>query len=127
MEKQAKGYDVTINANNINMSYDDVGERNIPLIFIHGFPLYCISIALLKNDIPVLGIVYESNTKELFTSIKGNGAFLNTNQIFVSKNKKLSDSLLATGFPYSTFSIIDTYLNSLKIFMDKDLLRYDFL
>ena len=68
--------------------------------FIHGIPLYAISIALQQNDEIVLGVVYEINLKECFYAWKGSEAFLNGQKINVSTNKTINNSLIATGFPY---------------------------
>jgi myo-inositol-1(or 4)-monophosphatase len=68
--------------------------------YVHNFPVYCVSIALQKDKETVLGVVYNPLLKELFLAEKGKGAFLNGKRIFVSNTKKLSQSLLATGFPY---------------------------
>lgn len=68
--------------------------------YAHDFPVYCISIALQKNKEIILGTVYNPLLKELFLAEKNKGAFLNGKRIFVSNTRKLSQSLLATGFPY---------------------------
>lgn len=79
--------------------------------FLHGLPPYAISIALMEHDEVVAGVIYEIRGNEMFTAWKGGGAWLNGKQIHVSKAAKLSDSLIATGFPYSDFSRIDNYMN----------------
>ncbi|MCF8299031.1 MAG: inositol monophosphatase [Saprospiraceae bacterium] len=81
--------------------------------FIHSVPLFCISIALMKDDEVVVGVVYEPNLKECFYAWKGSKAYLNENEIKVSKTAKLNNSLLATGFPYSDYKDFVSYL---KIF-----------
>ncbi len=68
--------------------------------FAHNLPIWAISIGLEVDGEIVLGIVYDPTRKELFSAIKGNGAFLNKKRISVSKTKKLGKSLLVTGFPY---------------------------
>jgi myo-inositol-1(or 4)-monophosphatase len=68
--------------------------------YAHGFPWFCVSIALEHNDRVQLGVIYHSMMDELFTAVKGEGAYLNGNRIQVSKRKPLRRSLLATGFPY---------------------------
>lgn len=85
--------------------------------FIHGLPVYSISVALLSANELVMGIVYEINKEELFYAHKGGGAWLNDSKISVSPITKLSDSLLATGFPYHNFKKLDTYMNMLSYFM----------
>jgi myo-inositol-1(or 4)-monophosphatase len=85
--------------------------------FIHGVPCYCISIALMKHDEIVVGVVYELNLQECFYAWKGGGAFLNGKSIHVSKANTLSNSLLATGFPYYDYKLLDQYLDLFKYFM----------
>jgi len=76
--------------------------------YAHDFPIYCVSIALEKDGEIILGVVYNPNLDELFVAEKGKGAFLsrergstkNKRKISVSRTARLSQSLLATGFPY---------------------------
>lgn len=77
--------------------------------FIHGIPLYAISIALKQKDEIVIGVVYEINLKECFYAWKGSEAFLNGQPIKVSSNKTINDSLIATGFPYYDYSKLKEY------------------
>lgn len=83
--------------------------------FIHGIPTYAISIALYEEDKPVIGIVYEINRGEMFFTFKGGAAYLNNKEIKVSKNDNLSQSLLATGFPYYQF---DKQLQYMQLFTE---------
>jgi myo-inositol-1(or 4)-monophosphatase len=85
--------------------------------FLHGLPAFCISVALLKNGDPILGVVYAPIWDELFFAEKGKGAFLNGQSINVSKAAMLKESLLATGFPYYEFEYMQPYLNTLRILM----------
>ena len=89
--------------------------------FIHGVPCYCISIGLMlsdgiNNEI-ILGVIYEPNLDELFYAIKGKGAFMNGKKIAVSGAKKLSHSLLVTGFPTYDLKKMKQYLNLFSYFM----------
>lgn len=68
--------------------------------YSHGFPVFCVSIALEKDGEIVLGVVFNPMLNELFTAEKGKGAYLNNKKIKVSHIKELTKSLLATGFPY---------------------------
>ncbi|HJV35175.1 inositol monophosphatase family protein [Geomonas sp.] len=68
--------------------------------YAHGFPWFCVSIALEHKDKVLLGVIYHPMMDELFTAVKGEGAFLNGNPIRVSEREPLRRSLLATGFPY---------------------------
>lgn len=81
--------------------------------FLHGIPVYAISVALMEKDNIVLGVVYELGQKEMFTAWKGGGAYLNGDRIHTSKNAKLGDCLLATGFPYHDFSGKESFLKLL--------------
>lgn len=68
--------------------------------YAHGYPVFCVSIALEKSGEIILGVVYDPTREELFLAEKGKGARLNGKKIHVSSVPKLSLSLLATGFPY---------------------------
>lgn len=85
--------------------------------FIHGLPCYCISIALMQDDEIVIGVVYELNLQECFYAWKDGGAYLNGKSIKVSETKLLKDSLLATGFPYYDYHLLDEYMALFKHFM----------
>lgn len=85
--------------------------------FLHGLPVFSISVALLHQGIPVVGIVDCPVLKERFTAIKGKGARLNGTLIYVSGNSNLKDSLLATGFPYHNFAEMQAYIDVLTYFM----------
>jgi myo-inositol-1(or 4)-monophosphatase len=84
--------------------------------FVHGVHPYSISIGLTEEDDPVLGVIYEVAGNEIFTAWKDGGAWLNDHPIHVSGISTLSESLVATGFPYSDFSRLDRYMDSLKHF-----------
>jgi len=68
--------------------------------YAHGYPTFCISIALEKEGKIILGVVYDPMRDELFLAERKKGARLNGKKIHVSSTSKLSLSLLATGFPY---------------------------
>ncbi|OJU90962.1 MAG: inositol monophosphatase [Burkholderiales bacterium 66-5] len=68
--------------------------------FIHGFPVYCISIALSVRGRIEHGVVYDPTRNDLFTATRGRGAFMNDRRMRVSKRTQLSECLLGTGFPY---------------------------
>ncbi|MGP8215635.1 MAG: inositol monophosphatase family protein [Bacteroidia bacterium] len=85
--------------------------------FIHKLPCFAISIALVKNNEPLLGVVNELNLKECFHAVKDNGAFVNGRQIKVSEQDKLENSLIATGFPYNDFKLQNNYIDLLKYLM----------
>ncbi|MDF2576895.1 MAG: suhB-A [Chlamydiales bacterium] len=69
--------------------------------YAHGFPFVAVSIALLYQGYPVVGVIYNPILQELFTCTRGGGAFLGNLRLYVSKTNQLGKSLLATGFPYN--------------------------
>lgn len=77
--------------------------------FIHGLPIYSTSIALTKNDKIISGVVYDIGRDDCFHAYKDGGAYCNQAPIHVSKLPTLSDSLLATGFPYYDFEKMPEY------------------
>lgn len=85
--------------------------------FAHGFPIYCISIALWVDGVPKVGLVKEVANGELFWAIEGEGAFLNGKELIISDQIDPSKSLIGTGFPYTAFERVDDYLNLLKSLM----------
>lgn len=87
--------------------------------FIHNVPLYSVSIALRHNDETISGVVYEPNLDECFYAWQGGGAFLNDLRIEVSKYDALSDSLIATGFPYHKDKHLSDYMEVLKAFLER--------
>jgi myo-inositol-1(or 4)-monophosphatase len=78
--------------------------------FIHGFPQYCVSIALQQRGQITQAVVYDPTRNELFTATKGSGAYLNEKRIRVSRRDKLADSLIGTGFPFRDVSEMDSYM-----------------
>lgn len=85
--------------------------------FIHGIPCYAISIALEYKGEIIVGVVYEVAQNECFYAYKNGGAFLNGEKISVSERSKLSDSLIATGFPIYNFLRLDDYIKTLTYLM----------
>jgi myo-inositol-1(or 4)-monophosphatase len=67
--------------------------------FAHSFPVFCVTLGLAYRGEVVAGVVYDPLREELFVAERGTGAYLNNKRIHVSKIPKLSESLLATGFP----------------------------
>jgi myo-inositol-1(or 4)-monophosphatase len=68
--------------------------------YAHAFPWFAVSIALERGGELVVGVVYHVMLGEMFTAVRGQGAFLNGKRLTVSKQPTLRQSLLATGFPY---------------------------
>jgi len=68
--------------------------------FAHGIPIFSVSIALLKNDSPIVGVAYDPLRDEMFSAEAGQGASLNQRPIHVSARTELGQAVLSTGFPY---------------------------
>lgn len=85
--------------------------------FIHGLEPFAVSIALSQNSEIILGVVYEIGKDECFHAYKNSGAFLNGKKIEVSKISELSQSLIATGFPYYEYQNMSNILKTLDYFM----------
>ncbi len=83
--------------------------------FIHGFPQYCVSIALQQRGQITQAVIYDPTRNDLFTATKGGGAYLNEKRIRVTKRDKINDALIGTGFPFRATDDIDQYLKMFKI------------
>jgi myo-inositol-1(or 4)-monophosphatase len=68
--------------------------------FTHQYPMVSVSIGLVKEGIPIVGVVYNPILKELFAAEQGKGVTLNGEKLHVSKVDSIERSLLATGFAY---------------------------
>ena len=82
--------------------------------FIHGFPQYCVSIAIRHRGALAHGVVYDPNRNELFTASKGRGAFLNDRRIRVSKCTRFSEALVGTGFPFKELNRVEQYVKQFR-------------
>lgn len=87
--------------------------------FIHGMPVYCVSIGLLHKGQVTQAVVYDPSRDELFVASKGKGAFLNDRRIRVSKQDRLEGALVGTGFPFKRQAQIDLYLSMFKEISEK--------
>ena len=85
--------------------------------FIHGYPLFCVSVGLADPQGMRSAVVYDPLRNEMFTATRGGGAFLNNQPIGVSPAEKLSQALLVTGFPYRSLDRLDAYLASFRSFV----------
>lgn len=72
--------------------------------YAHGFPWFCVSIALEADGVLRAGVIYNPMSDELFTAAEGGGAFLNGRPLSVSRRSPLGETLLGTGFPYDCAS-----------------------
>ncbi|MCL4767897.1 MAG: inositol monophosphatase [Hyphomicrobiaceae bacterium] len=68
--------------------------------FLHGIPLFAISVGLEREGQLVAGLIYNPITDELYTAEKGKGAFLNDRRIRVAARQTLADAVVATGIPH---------------------------
>jgi myo-inositol-1(or 4)-monophosphatase len=84
--------------------------------YAHGFPVFCVSIALLENGHINTGCIFNPILDEYYTAVKGKGAYLNNGPIKVSGTGELTDSLLATGFPYDIRESDDDNINEFTAF-----------
>jgi myo-inositol-1(or 4)-monophosphatase len=85
--------------------------------FMHKLHPFSVSIALREDEEIVAGIIQEAGGAEKFSAWKNGGAWLNGTRIYVSNASTLSESLIATGFPYSDFSRLSSYLICLEYLM----------
>ena len=82
--------------------------------YLHGFPHWCVSIALCEGAEPVHGVIFDPLRNELFTASRGHGAQLNGRKIRVSERKELDGALLATGFAPRERKRADAQLDAIK-------------
>jgi myo-inositol-1(or 4)-monophosphatase len=82
--------------------------------FIHGFPQYCVSIAVERRGVVEHGVVYDPGKNALFTASRGSGAFLDDRRIRVTRCASLKEALVGTGFPFKELGRLDLYCRQLK-------------
>ena len=87
--------------------------------FIHGFPFYCVSIALQSRGKLEQAVVFDPTRNDLFTSTRGRGAFLNDRRLRVSKRTRLEECLISTGFPFRPEDDFATYLKVMADVMQR--------
>lgn len=87
--------------------------------YLHGFPVFSVSIALQVKGRLEVGVVYDPMRQELFTALRGSGATLNDRKIRVSRRNRLDGALLGTGFPYRDLEHLDRYLAIFRELMQK--------
>jgi myo-inositol-1(or 4)-monophosphatase len=85
--------------------------------FIHGFPQYCVSIAVQHRGATAHGVVYDPTRNELFTASKGAGAFVDDRRMRVTKCEQLKDALVGTGFPFKEVARLTAYMRQLRTVM----------
>lgn len=84
--------------------------------YAHGYPCFCVTLALEHGEEIVIGVTYDPTRNELFSAEKGRGATLNGKPIRVSSTQKLSEALIVTGFPYD-FKQRENFARHLTEFM----------
>ncbi|QKO22376.1 inositol monophosphatase family protein [Rhodoferax sp. BAB1] len=87
--------------------------------FIHGFPVYCVSIALAVKGKVEQAVIYDPSRNDLFTATKGRGAYMNERRIRVSKRTQLSQCLISTGFPFRQGDNFPAYLAMMSDVMQR--------
>jgi myo-inositol-1(or 4)-monophosphatase len=102
------------NTNELNWIIDPLdGTTN----FIHNIPSYAVSVALATKKEILLGVVFNIPQDEMFSAHKDGKAFCNGKEISVSKNAKLGDCLMATGFPVKNFDRLEGFQKTTEYFM----------
>jgi myo-inositol-1(or 4)-monophosphatase len=87
--------------------------------YAHGYPIFCVSIALERDGEIVLGVIYDPVRKEMFSAERGHGAVLNRNRIHVSRIRSLGRAFLVTGFSYDVHTSPDNNLDHFTNFILK--------
>ncbi len=87
--------------------------------YAHGFPFFCVSIALLRKDKPLVSAIYAPLFDELFYGYAGKGAWLNNSPMNVTQTDILIESLVATGFPYETERFLPELIKQLENILPK--------
>ncbi|HEX8740552.1 MAG TPA: inositol monophosphatase family protein [Casimicrobiaceae bacterium] len=87
--------------------------------FLHGFPHYCVSIALAHRGVVSQGVIYDPVRNDLFTATRGRGAFLNDRRIRVSRRTHLRECLIGTGFPYREGGELDIWLQMMRVMIQQ--------
>ncbi|HSI59616.1 MAG TPA: inositol monophosphatase family protein [Ideonella sp.] len=85
--------------------------------FIHGFPVYAVSIALAFRGVVQQAVVYDPTRNDLFMASRGRGAFINDKRLRVSKRTRLADALVGTGFPFRKGDNFQRYLKMMEAVM----------
>lgn len=87
--------------------------------FLHGIPIFAISIGLERDGVLVAGVVYNPITDEMFHAERGQGAFLNNKRLRVSGRNRLSEAVFTTGIPHQGRAAPDKFLSDMETFLPK--------
>jgi len=82
--------------------------------FVHRFPMFCVTVAAMVGQEVVVGVTYHPILEELYTAVKGRGAFINGKRMRVSKSTKIKDALLSTGFAYHKQNALSDEMTSFE-------------
>jgi myo-inositol-1(or 4)-monophosphatase len=93
--------------------------------YAHGYPCFCVSIALECKGVLEVGVVYDPMRDEMFAAERGEGATLNDRQIRVSQVDELSQAMVCTGFPYNVRERPDFAREFAKFTMEAQAVRRD--
>jgi myo-inositol-1(or 4)-monophosphatase len=85
--------------------------------YAHGYPRFCVSIGIQQRGIATVGVVYDPLLDELFTAVRGRGAWLNDRPLRVSKADRLDRAMLATGFAYDVHRSVEDNLDHFTSFV----------
>ncbi|MHB1231679.1 MAG: inositol monophosphatase family protein [Burkholderiales bacterium] len=87
--------------------------------FLHGFPQFAVSIGLQHKGVLSQAVIFDPSRNELYTATRGRGAYLNDRRLRVSKQTRLEDALIGTGFPYHDYSYMEAYMKMFQELMPK--------
>ena len=87
--------------------------------YAHGYPVFCVSIALEREGTIRLGVIYDPTRREMFTALKGQGAYLNRTRICISTTNTIGRAILVTGFAYDVQTSRDNNLDHFANFILK--------
>lgn len=82
--------------------------------FLHGHPVYAVSVAMARDGVPVVGAVLAPATGERWWAARGDGAWKNGRPIRVSGTRRLGDALVGTGFPFKVLELLPPYLRQFR-------------
>ncbi len=114
LAEEGTAKDANIDAENVWIIDPLDGTTN----YLHGFPQYCVSIALAHRGQVTQAVIFDPCRNDLFTATRGRGAFLNDHRIRVSRRAHLRECLIGTGFPFRDGSYLDTYLKMMKTMIE---------
>ena len=87
--------------------------------YAHGYPRFCVSIGVEHQGVRGVGVVYDPLLEELYTAVRGKGAFLNGRRLRVSQEQELGRALIATGFAYDVRQSADDNLDHFGAFVKR--------